>query len=140
MGKPRREQLQKRLQAYGKEYARIKARIRQVGFICEGSLVKRWTQCGKPTCRCRSDPKQRHGPYFQLSWKEKGKTVVRRLTHEHAHLYQQWIENRRLLQSVIDEMHATSRQAGQCMLAESRPDTRQAGRKGLPAQRARKAP
>ncbi len=111
------ERLQRRLQACRKEYRRIKARIRQVGFICEGSLVERWTQCGKPNCRCRSDPKQRHGPYFQLSWKEKGKTVVRRLTPEHAQLYRQWIDNRRLLESIVDEMQAVSRRAGQCMLA-----------------------
>jgi len=111
------ERLQKQLQACQKDYRRIKARIRQVGFICEGSLVERWTQCGKPNCRCRSDPQQRHGPYFQLSWKEEGKTVVRRLTPEHAQLYKQWIENRRLLDSIIDAMQAVSRRAGQCMLA-----------------------
>ncbi len=112
------ERLQRRLQVCRKDYRRIKARIRQVGFICEGSLVERWTQCGKPNCRCRSDPKQRHGPYFQLSWKEKGKTLVRRLIPEHAQLYRQWIDNRRLLESIIDEMQAVSRRAGQCMLAD----------------------
>lgn len=132
MGKPRRQQLQKRLQARRKEYVRVKARIRQVEFICEGSLVKRWTQCGKPNCRCRSDPKKRHGPYYQLSWKQKGKTVVRRLTPEHARLYRQWIENRRFLQSIIDEMQAISRQARLCMLAAgSTADTRQTSRKRL---------
>ena len=111
------ERLQKQLQACRQDYRRIKARIRQVGFICEGSLVERWTQCGKPNCRCRSDPQQRHGPYFQLSWKEEGKTVVRRLTPEHAQLYRQWIANRRLLESIIDAMQIVSRRAGRCMLA-----------------------
>jgi hypothetical protein len=93
------------------EYARLKARVREVGFICEGSLVERWMQCGKPNCACASDPASQHGPYFQLSWKEKGKTVSRRLPAEHAALYRQWIANRQQLQSVIQQMHRVSRKA-----------------------------
>jgi hypothetical protein len=96
---------------------RIKARIREVGFIYDGSLVVRWTQCGKPNCRCREDPTKRHGPYYQLSWKEKGKTVSRRLSQEHGRLYQEWAENRRLLESIVEHMHAVSHKARRCLLA-----------------------
>src|SRR5438309_843504 len=73
-----------RLRHYRREYARLKARLRAVGFICEGSLVERWMQCGKPNCACASDRARQHGPYFQLSWKEKSKTLSRRLPAEHA--------------------------------------------------------
>ena len=97
-------------------YARIKARLRQVGFICEGSLVERWMQCGKPNCACARDPGSQHGPYFQLSWKEKGKTVSQRLPAEHAALYRQWIANRQQLQSIIEDMHRVSRRARRQLL------------------------
>ena len=98
------------------QYARLKARLRQVGFICEGSLVERWMQCGKPNCACAHDPDSQHGPYFQLSWKEKGKTVSRRLPAEHAALYRQWIANRQQLQSLIEDMHQVSRKARRHLL------------------------
>jgi hypothetical protein len=90
--------------------------LREVGFICEGSLVERWMQCGKPNCACASDPASQHGPYFQLSWKEKGKTVSRRLPAEHAALYRQWIANRQRLQSIIQEMQRVSRKARRHLL------------------------
>src|SRR6266566_902952 len=67
-----------RLRHYRREYVRLKTRLREIGFICEGTLVERWMQCGKPNCACATDRASRHGPYYQLSWKEKGKTVPRR--------------------------------------------------------------
>jgi len=102
-------------------YAQLKARLRGVGFICEGSLVERWMPCGKPNCACASDRDSWHGPYFQLSWKEKGKTVSRRLSPEHATLYRQWVANRQRLQSIIQQMQKVSRRACRHLLqAENR--------------------
>jgi hypothetical protein len=103
------------------EYAQIKARLREIGFICEGSLLERWMQCGKPNCACARDPASQHGPYFQLSWKEKGKTVSRRLPPEHAALYRQWIANRQRLQSIIQDMHRVSRRARRHLLQAENP-------------------
>jgi hypothetical protein len=108
----RREQLRR----CRTEYVRLKAHLREVGFICEGSLVERWMRCGKPNCACASDRASWHGPYFQLSWKEKGKTVSRRLPPEHAALYRQWVANRQRLQSIIQEMHYVSRKARRHLL------------------------
>jgi hypothetical protein len=110
------DELQKRLRTCRREYARIKARIRDVGFICEGSLVERWMACGKPNCRCSTDPTYRHGPYHQLSWKERGKTVSRRLPPGQARLYQEWIANRRQLDALLDDLKAVSREAGRYLL------------------------
>jgi hypothetical protein len=108
----RREQL-RRCQT---EYAHLKARLREVGFICEGSLVERWMQCGKPNCACASNRARRHGPYFQLSWKERGKTVSRRLPPEHAALYRQWVANRQRLRSIIQKMQQVSQKARRHLL------------------------
>ena len=110
------KQLERRLRECRKEYDRIKARIRDLGFICEGSLVERWTSCGKPNCRCTSDPPQRHGPYYQLTWKEQGKTVTRRLPPEQAQLYQEWITNRRQLEALLHQMRDISWEAGAYLL------------------------
>lgn len=70
------------------DYEAAKAKLTEVGFTCEGSLIQRYTTCNNPNCRC-ADPDQRHGPYWQLSWKQAGKTVSRVLSSEDAARYQQ---------------------------------------------------
>lgn len=110
-----RRELEARIAACQLDYRSVKARVAEVGFICEGSLVERWTRCGKPNCRC-AEPVGRHGPYHQLSWKEHGRTVSRRLTADDARLYREWIANRHQLDALVNEMKALSRQAGQYLL------------------------
>lgn len=109
-------EVQRRLQECETEYQAIKARIGAIGFICTGSLVKRWMACGKPTCRCSTDPAARHGPYYQLSWKDAGMTVSQRLRPEHARLYDEWIANRHRLESLLAQMQRVSGRAGLYLL------------------------
>jgi hypothetical protein len=110
-------QLQRRLEACRADYEATKAALAEVGFICEGSLAQIYTCCRNPNCRC-ADPARRHGPYWQLTWKQDGKTVSRRLSAEEARLYAEWIDNRRQLEAVIAEMRSISRRAGECLLAD----------------------
>lgn len=109
--------LQARLERCRTDYEKAKAALGDIGFICEGSLSQIYTCCRNPNCRC-ADPAGRHGPYWQLTWKQAGKTVSRRLSVEEAHRYQEWIDNRRKLDSVIRQMQAVSRRAGECLLAD----------------------
>ncbi len=98
------------------DYEAAKARLAEIGFTCEGSLIERYTSCKNPNCRCQ-DPDQRHGPYWQISWKQNGKTVSKILPADDAALYQEWIANRRALEAVLDEMRDISRHAAQQLLA-----------------------
>jgi len=106
---------EKELDGYRKEYEGIKERIGDIGFICKGSITERRIPCGTPGCACHKDPEKRHGPYYQLSWKEKGKTLSHFLSSENVELYRQWIQNRRKLMDLIGEMEAVSRKAGDCI-------------------------
>ena len=114
--KPSSRELERRLRRLTAEYDALKARLQDIGFICTGSLVTRWTSCGKPNCACQRDPEQRHGPYHQLTWKEGGVTVTRRLSPAHAQLYQEWMENRRRLESLLDQMQQVSAKASEQLL------------------------
>ena len=114
--RPSKAQLERRLERLRRDYQAIKKRLSEVGFICEGSLQELYTSCGNPNCRC-ADPEHRHGPYRQLTWKEQGKTVTRRLSAEDAALYQEWTANRRQLEALLEEMRDLSRQAGELILA-----------------------
>jgi hypothetical protein len=111
-------ELARRLEQCRADYDLAKAHMAEVGFICEGSVAEIYTCCRKPNCKC-ADPDRRHGPYYQFTWKQTGKTVSRRLSPEEARLYKQWIANRRQLDSVVRQMQNVSRRAGEYLLAET---------------------
>lgn len=108
---------ERRLEVCRAGYEAAKDRIAEVGFTCEGSLVERYTSCHNPNCHC-ADPARRHGPYYQLSWKQAGKTVSRLLSADEAAIYREWIANRRHLEVLLQEMRDLSRQAGEHILTE----------------------
>lgn len=118
MPRPRLSEHERRLEALRAGYQAAKARLADVGFTCEGSLVERYTSCHNPRCRC-SDPTQRHGPYWQLSWKESGRTVSRIISAEEAERYREWIANRRRLEEILTAMRDISRQATEQITADA---------------------
>lgn len=75
-------------------------------FVLPGSVTERMTRCGKPTCRCRADPPQLHGPYLQWTRTEHGKTVTRLLTADQADRYRAWIDNARRLRELLRDLEA----------------------------------
>jgi len=101
--------------------AELAAELDTVGFISPGSVVSRYTSCGKPGCRCLADPPQRHGPYYQWSRAVAGKTVSRRLTEVEAELYRGWIANRRRIEGLIAKMEQTSTTAAEPLLHQAAP-------------------
>jgi hypothetical protein len=107
------------LAALEAELDRLKAQIAAVGFVCSGSVVRRFMPCGKPGCRCQADPPKLHGPYWQYSHKVAGKTITRRLTPEQARLYQQWIANRRRIDQLLARMEQLSSQAAEILLHDA---------------------
>lgn len=110
------ERYQRTYRALADELA---AELATVGFISPGSVVSRYTSCGKPGCRCQADPPQRHGPYYQWSRAAGGKTVSRRLNQGEAELYRSWIDNRRRLEQIIARMEQTSAAAGELLLHQA---------------------
>lgn len=101
--------------------AELATELATIGFISPGSVVSRYTSCGKPGCRCRADPPQRHGPYYQWSRAVAGKTLSRRLTEAEAQAYQGWIANRRRIEGLIAQMEQTSAAAADLLLHRAAP-------------------
>lgn len=114
-----------RLERYQRSYRaladELAAELATVGFISAGSVVSRYTSCGKPGCRCQADPPQRHGPYYQWSRAAAGKTLSRRLNETEAEHYQSWIANRRRLEQLIAQMEQISAAAGDLLLRQAAP-------------------
>ena len=110
-----------RLERHERAFRALAAELAELGFISPGSVVVRYTTCGKPGCRCQADPPRRHGPYYQWSRAVAGKTVSRRLTESEAELYRGWIANRRRLEEIVARMEQVSAAAAELLLRQASP-------------------
>jgi len=79
-----------------------------MGFVLPGTISVRRVTCGRPTCRCATDPDQRHGPYIQWSRTVKARKVNKMLTAEQLDTYQPWIDNMRRLRALTSELETLS--------------------------------
>jgi len=86
----------------------LKQQILKLGYVRPGSLVRRFMRCGTPNCRCMANPPQLHGPYYQWSYKVKGKTRSVRLTEEHAGYCEMYLKNHRQLRRLVRQMEQHS--------------------------------
>ncbi len=104
-----------RLERYETEMRRLAKQLSTeaglVRFLASGSLVRRFTVCGKPGCRCQAQPPQRHGPYWQWTRKVAGKTVTRRLSTDEARLFRKWLGDRQRLKRTLAAMEEVSDKA-----------------------------
>ena len=108
-----------RLAGYERRYRELAAQLADLGYISAGSITHRHTRCANPNCRCRADPPQPHGPYWQWTAKVNGKTVNRRLTNNQTTLYQQWIANDRRLRALITDLRAVAAKATELIIREA---------------------
>lgn len=87
------------------------AQLVDIGLVLRGSIAQRMNRCGNPTCRCKADPPQLHGPYNVWTRKVAAKTVTVVLRPEHASLCQQWTRNMRELDRIVGELQEIGLQA-----------------------------
>jgi hypothetical protein len=86
-------------------------------WFLRGTLLQVSNRCGTPTCRCKADPPQLHGPYWQWTRKIRGKTVSVRLTEEQADLVRAWIDNARTLEDNLRALETLTTEVGERLLA-----------------------
>jgi len=82
------------------------AAIARRGPAVPGSLVRRYTRCGKPGCRCKGEPPRPHGPYWSWTRKIGNKTVTRYLSEEQHDDYAVLFENARRMRALLDELES----------------------------------
>ena len=92
-------------------FEELKAVLAQIKYFSKGTVLSRMVKCGRPKCPCGVDPKKRHGPYFEWTYKEHGKTVNVRLTAEAAPIFQNAAKQYRTLKSTLARLEKHSRQA-----------------------------
>ena len=62
----------------------LRNRIGRIELICSGTLLERTKVCGKPNCRCATDPSAEHGPYYEWRRREQGRLRHRIVTADEA--------------------------------------------------------
>lgn len=106
------------LQRLREDYERTLAQIAEIGFVMQGSVVRRTKRCGRPGCSCHRGPEYEHGPYYQWTRKIRAKTVTTVLTLAEARLYRQWIANGRRLRRLVTRLYKISERAAEHLAKE----------------------
>jgi hypothetical protein len=83
--------------------ARIRDTLAEIDYLCSGTLLQRTKICGKPGCRCASDPDARHGPYFEWGHMKGGKLVHRTVSPEQAAILEIAIANHRKAKKLMQD-------------------------------------
>ena len=81
--------------------AKLREALGEIELLCSGSLSERMMKCGKPTCRCATDPSARHGPYYEWGRMRAGKLAHRYVTAEQAQMLREAIDNYRLVKKLL---------------------------------------
>src|SRR5437660_3312934 len=89
----------------------LKRQILHLDYFSKGTVLKRMMKCGNPRCPCHRDLSQRHGPYWESTYKAQNKTINLKLYPETMSLYRAAIRQHRKLKSLLGRMERLSRSA-----------------------------
>ena len=79
----------------------LRRAIDAMDFLVSGHLHERFKTCGRPNCRCATDPEARHGPYFQWTHRDDGRYHHHVVTPAQAQLLIRAIANHREVQHLL---------------------------------------
>jgi len=82
---------------------RIKHKLDALGDLRPGHLSEQYNVCGTPRCRCKATPPHKHGPYFQLAWRRKGKSTTRFIRKPHLDAVRDQLQTHQQLLSLVDQ-------------------------------------
>jgi len=99
------------LPASAQRFRQAQQELQQLDYFFKGTVLKRMMKCGQPQCACHRDPAKRHGPYFEWTYKVKGKTVNVKLSPQAAPLYRAATKQHRKLKAILARMERLSRTA-----------------------------
>jgi hypothetical protein len=107
----------------GQRFRQLRQELHDLEYFLKGTVLKRMMKCGQPTCACHRNDSQRHGPYFEWTYKVKGKTVNVKLSPQAAPFYQAATKQHRKLKAVLAKMERLS-QAALAQLAKQAEKTK----------------
>lgn len=97
----------KKLKTMQARYEILKTRLGKIGLMQVGTITRRMDR--RPSATAPGGYTER-GPYYQWTWKEKGKTRTRNLSARQSRAYGQAIRNHRKLERIVLEMRELSQE------------------------------
>jgi len=88
-------------------YRRLRANLAGIGPILQGTITERTIVRGVPGARREE---KTYGPYYQWTFKDKGKTRTVNLTAQQEKLFGRAIANQRRMDEIIKEMRMLSQE------------------------------
>jgi hypothetical protein len=95
----------KKVERMKTRYRRLAERLGRLDLVLQGTITERTIVRDDPI---RPGGKRDYGPYYQWTWKKKGKTVTVNLTKDQSNVYQKAIDNHRKLEAILDELRSLS--------------------------------
>ena len=99
---------------------RIQQRLATLGELRPGHLSEQYNVCGNPNCRCKANPPQKHGPYYQLSWTRKRKSRTRFVRRSELRAVRAQLKNYETLQELLDQWIELAIELTDLKLAQAR--------------------
>lgn len=90
-----------------RRYARLTARLSKLNPVLQGSIAERTIVRPDPNAPGKE---KAYGPYYQWTFKRRGKTVTVNLSASQAKTYQRAIDRNRKLEDTVAEMRKLSLQ------------------------------
>src|ERR1017187_4057253 len=85
-----------------RQIEKTKLALVALGDMRPGSLSTQYNVCGKPGCRCKADPPEKHGPYYQVSFTRKGKSSSKFVKKENLPEVRKQIKNYERMKLLTD--------------------------------------
>ena len=103
-----------------REVERIKKGLVELGDLRPGSLSRQYNVCGKPGCRCKASPPEKHGPYYQVSYTRKGRSGSMFVRREQVARVRQQLKNYAKMRRLLDRWIEAGAELSNLRLAEQR--------------------
>ena len=94
---------------HAQRFSQLRQQLQELGYFCKGTVLERRMKCGQLRCACHGDPSQRHGPYWEWTYKVRGKTVNVRLSSEAGPIYQAASRHYRKLKALLNRLERVAR-------------------------------
>lgn len=125
-----------RLRTLESKIEKIKREIAELGPLRPGTLSQQFNVCGKPDCRCKANPPQKHGPYYQLSFTWQGRSSTHFVRREHLRIVEEQLRNYKRLRELVETWATLGMELSQLQLQHERsvkPAVRTRKRRPAPA-------
>ena len=110
----------RRVVALQREIERIKKDLSELGDLRPGSLSQQYNVCGKPTCRCKASPPEKHGPYYQVSYTRKGRSGTTFVSQEAVASVKRQLKNYARLRQLVDRWIEAGAELSSILLDEKK--------------------